>query len=264
MVHRRHPMRIDALDLRVASKVYGRQMADYKISEAARLAGFTASALRFYETVGLLPEPVRTRAGYRSYDEAAVDRLRFVRRARQLGLPLEEIRQLVAIWDVGDCAPVQVGFATQISGRRELVAARIRELQQLHAQLSAAEQHVRDATVDELCGPDCACLATSNREIAALPLVCTLTTDELPDRIGAWRRLLAQADRRESIRGGERFVFPVTAGLAARVSELCAQEQQCCSFFTFRLELAVGQLTLDVTAPDAARHLVTELVEGQQ
>ena len=262
MVHCGHCLGTDVLDLRADSKVYGQQMADYKISEAARLAGFTASTLRFYETVGLLPDPVRTRAGYRSYDEPAVDRLRFVHRARQLGLPLEEIRRLVAAWDAGDCAPVLEGLATAISGRREQVAVRVRELQQLHAQLHDAEQHVREATVDELCGPDCACVSTSNGEVGALPLVCTLTAGQLPERIGAWRQLLEHADRRETISGGERFVFPSTAGLAARVSELCAQEQQCCSFFTFRLELAVGLLTLEVTAPDAARHLVTELLEG--
>ena len=77
------------------------------ISELAARSGFTASTLRYYGQVGLLAAADRTPAGYRRYDEAAVTRLRFIDRAKQLGLPLEEIRELVGIWDQGRCAHVQ-------------------------------------------------------------------------------------------------------------------------------------------------------------
>lgn len=138
-------------------------MGGYRISEAARLAGFAPSALRFYESEGLLPPPSRTPGGYRSYDDAAVERLRFVHRARQLGLPLDEIRDLVAVWDAGSCAPAQQGLAERIAIRRQSVQTRIAELQALHAQLLAAEHAVNNADSDGPCGPGCACLATPDR-----------------------------------------------------------------------------------------------------
>jgi DNA-binding transcriptional MerR regulator len=142
-------------------KVYRLGMAGYRISQAARLAGFAPSALRFYESEGLLPEPSRTPAGHRVYDESDVERLRFVHRARQLGLALEEILDLVAAWDVGVCAPVQHGLATGIANRRREIGARIAELKVLAGQLGAAEQAVTGASGVGACGPGCACLAAS-------------------------------------------------------------------------------------------------------
>lgn len=73
------------------------------ISELAARSGFSASALRYYEQVGLLSAAERTRGGYRLYEESALSRLRFIDRAKSLGLPLEEIRELVAVWDGGLC-----------------------------------------------------------------------------------------------------------------------------------------------------------------
>ena len=64
---------------------------------AAR-TGFSPSALRYYEDLGLL-RPGRNRSGYRVYDDPSVERLRFVGRAKQLGLNLDEIGGLLALWD---------------------------------------------------------------------------------------------------------------------------------------------------------------------
>ena len=75
------------------------------ISEAAARTGFTASALRFYESAGLVT-PARTAAGYRTYDDHSIDRLRFIARAKHLGLSLGEITELVQLWDGDRCAPV--------------------------------------------------------------------------------------------------------------------------------------------------------------
>jgi DNA-binding transcriptional MerR regulator len=62
------------------------------VSQLARRVGLSPDAVRYYERVGLLPPPARTAAGYRAYQEAAVDRLRLVTGARRLGLRLREIR----------------------------------------------------------------------------------------------------------------------------------------------------------------------------
>lgn len=72
-----------------------------KIGELAQRSGTTAKTLRFYEQAGLLPEPERTPAGYRVYDESVVDRLRFVKAAQAAGLSLAEIREIIAAREHG-------------------------------------------------------------------------------------------------------------------------------------------------------------------
>jgi MerR family mercuric resistance operon transcriptional regulator len=68
-------------------------------AELARRAGCNLETVRYYEKVGLLPEPPRTRGGYRSYDTTHEQRLGFVLRARELGFSLEEIRALLGLVD---------------------------------------------------------------------------------------------------------------------------------------------------------------------
>jgi MerR family copper efflux transcriptional regulator len=71
---------------------------DMNIGQAAKASGVSAKMLRYYEAIGLIPRAGRTNAGYRVYSDADVNTLRFVRRARNLGLPIERIRLLVGLW----------------------------------------------------------------------------------------------------------------------------------------------------------------------
>lgn len=68
-----------------------------KIGELASLAGVTVQTVRYYERRGLLGEPERRASGYREYGDAAVDRLRFIRRAQELGFTLAEIGELLVL-----------------------------------------------------------------------------------------------------------------------------------------------------------------------
>jgi DNA-binding transcriptional MerR regulator len=70
-----------------------------RIGQLATRSGIAARTIRFYEQAGLLPAPPRTTSGYRSYDDDAISRLRFVRSAQSLGLSLAEIAEVLRIRD---------------------------------------------------------------------------------------------------------------------------------------------------------------------
>lgn len=65
------------------------------IGQIARRAGVGIETVRFYERQGLLDEPPRGDSGYRQYEEAVIDQLRFIRRAKELGFTLKEIKELL-------------------------------------------------------------------------------------------------------------------------------------------------------------------------
>lgn len=70
-------------------------MTTLRIGELAQQAGVGVETVRFYERKGLLEEPLRRASGYRQYDEGTVDVLRFIRRAKELGFTLNEIKTLL-------------------------------------------------------------------------------------------------------------------------------------------------------------------------
>ena len=89
-------------------------MADHKIvrglkrAQFAQCTGSNLETVRYYEKIGLLPEPPRSANDYRLYDQSHVDRLRFIMRGRELGFNIEEIRGLLLLVDGGDytCAEI--------------------------------------------------------------------------------------------------------------------------------------------------------------
>src|SRR5215217_5326382 len=94
-------------------------MTTLRIAEVARRTGVPATTLRYYEQIGLMPAR-RSQNGYRAYQEADLERLAFINRARKLDIGLHELVELVDVWATEDCAQVAHRMA-------EAVATRLRE-----------------------------------------------------------------------------------------------------------------------------------------
>lgn len=114
----------------------------------ARATGCNLETIRYYETVGVMPDPPRDPNGYRSYGEDHVRRLRFVMRARDLGFSLEEIRGLLSLVDSRSqtCAEVANVAAAHLNDVRDKIA----DLQRIEKALSDAVAKCSGTDV-----PDC-------------------------------------------------------------------------------------------------------------
>ncbi|MEW1757406.1 MerR family transcriptional regulator [Streptomyces cyaneofuscatus] len=130
-----------------------------RISQLAERTGVPASTLRFYESAGLLPAE-RTPAGYRRYGEDAVERLAFIGAAKQLGLPLEEIGELLGVWEPGACKEVKADLRPRIAARIADAEGRTAELTAFTASVRRSLEHL-EALPDRSsrCDPQCAFLA---------------------------------------------------------------------------------------------------------
>lgn len=238
----------------------------YRIAEVAELTGLPASAIRYYEHEGMLRPADRAPNGYRSYRERDVERLRFVRRARNLDLSVADLRDLVELWDDEDCAVVADRMHHQVDQRLRETQAQIAELMALAGELQQVQTRLAGASHEGPCGDGCACVdpARPSRDLPLVPsahadsdtVACTLAPDDLPQRVDDWQRVLAHATGREPIPDGTSLRFPVDTRLAGELVEIAAAEQGCCTFFTFTLRITTDALRLDVTAPPDAAPIV--------
>lgn len=144
---------------------------DMTIGEVARQSGVKVQTIRFYEDRGLLPAPPRSEGNQRLYAPAHVDRLRFIRHARDLGFPLPDIADLLALSDRPD-QPCQAADA--IAGRQLAeVRRRIRQLTLLGAELERMVEQCRhgaiaDCRVIESLGDHAHCTADHGAVAAEL------------------------------------------------------------------------------------------------
>lgn len=104
-------------------------MKPLSIGQVARRAGIGVEAVRFYERQGLIEEPPRSGAGYREYPETVVSRIRFIKRAKELGFTLKEIKELLSLRldPTTTCADAKSRAEAKIAD----IEARIRSLRRM-------------------------------------------------------------------------------------------------------------------------------------
>jgi DNA-binding transcriptional MerR regulator len=115
-----------------------------RVGELAEATGLSGATIRYYERVGLLPEPERTPAGYRRYPVDAVERVSFIRACRRLGMRLADIADLLDIRDSGVCACEPAEHV--LRRRMAELDAQIASLLQLRDQVGAMAAALPSAT----------------------------------------------------------------------------------------------------------------------
>lgn len=101
----------------------------YSIGTLSERSGVNIETIRYYEKVGLLPAANRARNGYRQYDDASVERLAFVRRGRELGFTIDEIRELLALAHDPDQPCSNADHMTRM--HLKAIEGKIRDLQRM-------------------------------------------------------------------------------------------------------------------------------------
>lgn len=139
-----------------------------KIGEVARRTGIGIETLRFYERSGLLKPPARTMSGYRVYDDEAIERLDFIKRAQTLGFTLDEIRQIIneSAGGVSPCADV-----------RSIMKRRLKELDERMAVMKRYRDELAEMLIEwEKQGdvPGHICGLIENARIEAAPIAGNL------------------------------------------------------------------------------------------
>lgn len=118
-----------------------------KIGDLARATGTKVETIRYYESEGLIPQPARSAANYRLYEQPHLDRLSFIRRSRDLGFTLDQVRTLLQLADDRrrDCAMIDT-IATE--NLRE-VDRKIADLRALRRELAAVIASCQGGSVSE-------------------------------------------------------------------------------------------------------------------
>ena len=127
------------------------------IGEAAKASGVSAKMIRHYESVGLFPGTKRTESGYRQYGDKEVNTLRFIRHSRDLGFSIEQIRELLGLWQNRRRPSRQVKLLAQAH-----VQELERKLQDLQAMKATLEHLVHCCHGDDR--PDCPILEALAQE----------------------------------------------------------------------------------------------------
>lgn len=227
-------------------------MTGVRISELADAVGVAPSTVRYYERIGLVPAPERTASGYRVYSADAEARMRFIVRAKRLGLSLQQVGELLGVWDETNCAATQEHLLRLLDEKQEQVSADIAELRTFSAQLRDVQEQLSATPAPETCSVELDCCApavTDARERE--PIACTLDATGVADRLDEFGELFVDSLIGSERTGeGIRFRFAVEPGLEDKIRDLARREQTCCSFFGFEIAVHGDEVWWDATVND--------------
>ena len=131
--------------------ITGSRAEDFPIGQLSRLSGVNIETIRYYERIGMLPRPPRTASGRRVYDLTHLRVLAFLRRARELGFSMDEIRALIRL---GGSEDATCGEVREIATKHlEDIRAKLDDLQKLERLLADTVARCTGETV-----PECAVL----------------------------------------------------------------------------------------------------------
>ena len=122
------------------------QSSTFTIGRLARAAGVNVETVRYYQRLGMVDEPMKPARGFRQYPMDTLDRIIFIKRAKQLGFRLEEIRELLALGD-GHCADVRL----RAEEKRRQVEVQIQDLRAMRATLDKLIAACRAGRGDTAC-----------------------------------------------------------------------------------------------------------------
>jgi MerR family copper efflux transcriptional regulator len=234
------------------------------ISELAERSGVPVSTLRYYERIGLVEPSCRADNNYREYDEAALDRLAFIARAKRLGMSLDDVATLMEAWFAGECEPLRDRLKAFVTGRIGDLRRQMAEDHAFEGQLERILARLSNpGPATRRCAPDCGCdtdpLEVTDLDVAGIG--CSLGAIDIERRVSDWRRLLASAKGRERGDGTFRAVFDPSAGLITEVVDLCRAEIACCPFFTFDVQISASAVAVTISGPDDALSLITAVFD---
>lgn len=132
-----------------------------QINQLADLTGVSPKTIRYYESIGVLPEPHRSSNGYRDYDEVDIERLKLVAGARRLEFSLDDVTEIIAMRDRRE-APCRV-MLDKLVQKADEIAHRIVELQYLEQELRDLHELGRTFPTDDVDGKACVCHLVSER-----------------------------------------------------------------------------------------------------
>jgi DNA-binding transcriptional MerR regulator len=138
----------------------------FTVGQVARRLDVSPKAIRYYEDIGLLPPVARFANGYRRYDSDDVNRLRFIVRAKSIGLTLRKIRDLVAAAEQGECNRITAHLKNMLDSKIEECDLQIKSLIEFRARLEELSGAVRVADGGQSShgsghppfSPECTCL----------------------------------------------------------------------------------------------------------
>jgi Cu(I)-responsive transcriptional regulator len=152
-----------------------------QIGEAAEASGVSSKMIRHYEAIGLVPRPTRRSSNYRDYTKTDVHRFAFIRRARDLGFSIEQIRSLLRLW------------ADKRRSSRQVKALALEHIAALHAKASALEEMA--ATLQQLAD------ACDGNDRPSCPIIRSLASAALRTPEQGWatgeRKIGKDGDRRQ-------------------------------------------------------------------